>query len=126
VERDVDKARAWQQRAARAYAARQTPRRLPQRSARMQAAYAGPDGRRALVARLLADNPVCQLRVTCQGAPAVDVDEIVSRARGGSILDPANCQTACRACHDWKHANPVEAERLGLSRHSWDRPTVLE
>jgi 5-methylcytosine-specific restriction endonuclease McrA len=72
--------------------------------------------RRALVAALLAERPVCELRwdAGCTGR-AVDVDERLSRAQGGSILDPANCQTTCRHCHTRKHAEPAEAVRRGLT-----------
>lgn len=59
--------------------------------------------RRRLVAQLLADFPVCQIKVRCRGARAVDVHERLKRSRGGDILDPiqAHMVTACRACHDW-------------------------
>ena len=52
------------------------------------------------------------------GAPcttrAVDIHEPLTRARGGSILDPANTVAVCRACHDWIHTHPESATRLGL------------
>lgn len=94
--------------------------RLKPRSAKTADTYAREGGRRDLVAALLKAYPRCQIRVTCSGAPATDVDEIKARSAGGSILDPANCQTACRDCHSWKHANPLEAHRLGFTRWSWE------
>lgn len=49
-----------------------------------------------------------------------DWDEILSRARGGSIVDPANCRAVCRWCHDQLTTNPAEAERRGLTLHAWE------
>jgi len=55
--------------------------------------------------------------VACWHPPGepLDLDEIVPRGRGGSATDPENVQVLCRAHHDWKHAHPEEAERLGLT-----------
>jgi hypothetical protein len=61
-------------------------------------------------------NPVC---VRC-GARADDAHEILSRARGGSITDPANVVPLCRADHDWVTNNPRAAHAEGLSKHSWE------
>lgn len=47
---------------------------------------------------------------------ADDVHEIVSRARGGSITDPANLLPLCRTHHRWVTEHPIEAEKLGLSK----------
>lgn len=72
--------------------------------------------RRKLVAALLTENPWCQIRWDdgCEQR-AVEVDERLSRAAGGSILDPANCQVTCRHCHQRKHANPAEAVARGFT-----------
>ena len=51
----------------------------------------------------------------CHGA-AVELHEPLTRARGGSILDPANTIAICRSCHDWIHVNPAAATDLGLLR----------
>lgn len=72
--------------------------------------------RAPLVARLLADNPLCQ---RCHAALAVDVHEIKSRARGGSITDLANLALLCRTCHDWVGTHPAQAEAEGWSQPSW-------
>lgn len=74
-----------------------------------------------LVRDLLTRYPLCWAVIegVCTGY-AVDVHEIVTRARGGSITDPANCRTVCRACHDWITDHPTEAAALGLVRWSWD------
>ena len=94
---------------------------LKPRSAARERAYAGPDGRRALVARMLAAHPVCQVQVCCSGARAVDVHERLKRSRGGNILDPvqAHMVTTCRACHDWTEREPREAGRRRLLLPSW-------
>lgn len=77
--------------------------------------------RRVLVADLLAERPWCEIRWDdrCDGR-SVDVDEILSRGRGGDYCDPDNCQTACRPCHEAKHKYSNEAVRRGVSRNSWD------
>lgn len=74
--------------------------------------------RRPLVARLLADQPTCQ---RCLTRPATDVHEIVSRARGGSILDVENLACLCRTCHDYITTHPAQAAEEGWSRGSWEQ-----
>lgn len=56
----------------------------------------------------------CVMRVygCCTGP--LDVDEIVSRARGGSYLDVSNCQTLCRRHHELKHNRVHHASVIGL------------
>lgn len=49
---------------------------------------------------------------------ADDVHEPVTRARGGSITDPANLVAVCRWCHGWLHDHPAEAAELGLLKPS--------
>lgn len=77
--------------------------------------------RRVLVAELLEQRPWCEIRWDdrCQQR-SVDVDEILSRGRGGDYCDPANCQTTCRPCHAAKHKHSVEAVQRKVSRNSWD------
>ena len=53
----------------------------------------------------------------CHGL-AVELHEPLTRARGGSILDPANTVAICRSCHDWIHVNPASATEIGLLRPS--------
>ena len=53
-------------------------------------------------------------QVKCWGP--LDVDEIKPKGIGGDWLDPDNCQVLCRAHHDWKHQNILEAKELGLFR----------
>jgi len=53
--------------------------------------------------------------------PADDVHEPLTRARGGSIVDPENMRPLCRAHHHWVTVSePQAAYDLGLLRHSWD------
>lgn len=96
---------------------------LKPRSAARERAYAAPDGRRTLVARLLRERPVCEVQALCRGARAVDVHERLKRSRGGSILDPvqAHMVTACRTCHDWTEREPAAATRARMLLPSWHR-----
>lgn len=48
----------------------------------------------------------------CEGP--LEVDELVSRGRGGSWLDDANCQTLCRRHHRFKHERVHWASVLGM------------
>lgn len=68
--------------------------------------------RRDFVARILLERPVCE-RPGCTNR-SYDVHERISRARGGSILDPSNVLAICRPCHSWVHDHPAEATELGL------------
>lgn len=54
------------------------------------------------------------LCVMC-GRPARDLDEKLSRARGGSPTDRANIQPLCAICHHLKTVNPAWAEAEGWS-----------
>jgi hypothetical protein len=56
----------------------------------------------------------------CDGL-ATDAHEILSRARGGSITDPANIVPLGRKCHDYVTAHPVDAAMAGLSRSAGPR-----
>ena len=47
-------------------------------------------------------DPICQVRVKCQGAGASEVSHFVPVSSGGSPFDPDNLQSTCRACHSWK------------------------
>jgi len=49
---------------------------------------------------------------------AVDIHEPLTRARGGSIVDPENSVSLCRICHDWIHNNPKAATELGLLKRA--------
>lgn len=86
---------------------------LRPRSAKQEALYVE---RRPLVAALLAERPSCEIAHDGCTGRATDVHELLSRARGGSILDEANCVTACRRCHDHVTQNPAWAEANGWAR----------
>jgi len=75
--------------------------------------------RRKLVAELLAERPKCQ---RCERARSTQVHELRSRARGGSILDEANCVALCGDCHEWVTEHPAQAALEGWLLHSWETP----
>jgi len=72
--------------------------------------------RRAIVATLFEAAPYCA-RCGCSGP--LDAHELLSRARGGSITDPANIRLLDRACHRWVTEHPAEAavEGWALSQY---------
>ena len=82
--------------------------------------------RRAMIAGLTGgERPLCAvwtaLRPEWCARWADDAHEPLSRARLGSITDPANVVFVCRACHDLVTFRPESeigwAFRLGLVRH---------
>jgi hypothetical protein len=76
--------------------------------------------RAALVASELALRPRCEV---CGIKPSGTLHEKLTRARGGSILDPENTVAVCvgpGSCHDRIHDNPAWATEMGLLRHSWE------
>ena len=75
--------------------------------------------RRAVVAAMADDGYVACVRC---GAPADDPHELLSRARGGSITDPANIVPLCRADHRWVTEHPREAAAEGLAVSAFGRP----
>jgi 5-methylcytosine-specific restriction endonuclease McrA len=46
-------------------------------------------------------DPICQIRVKCQGAAASEVSYVTPVSGGGSPYDPDNLRSACRACQQW-------------------------
>ena len=78
--------------------------------------------RRAMVKRLYPERPPCG-RPGCPRL-ADDLHEPLSRARGGSIVDPGNQVPLCRECHDEVTFTPESelgwAYAAGLLVHSWD------
>ncbi len=112
--------------------------RIRQRSKKMEALYRK---RRPFVAKFLTERPWCQRcsvrrdykvdnpdgttsfiteypyqefapsRVIRQ--PSTEVHEVVSRARGGDILDPDNCRALCHECHIWITTHPAQATEEG-------------
>ena len=62
-----------------------------------------------LVKRMLEECPSCQ---RC-GYRGQVVHEKLTRARGGSITDEANCVVLCNDCHQWVHGHPAQAAMEG-------------
>lgn len=61
----------------------------------------------------------CEARIDgCTFMPT-DVHEILTRARGGSIIDPENCLALCRPCHQFITENPMFAEMNGFVVSQW-------
>lgn len=73
--------------------------------------------RRAMVTRLYPERPRCACGC---GRLADDLHEILSRARGGSICDPANCVPLARYCHDKATSEDPRFYAAGLVVHSWE------
>jgi hypothetical protein len=106
----------------------QRRRYMAQRSDKMRRVYDGGgelgEGRRALVVRLLEERPWCEVcqslkasenpdAIVCRSA---DIHEILTRARGGSILDESNLLAVCRAHHMRIHRSPTWAAERGFLR----------
>lgn len=88
---------------------------MRRRSAKRQQLY--DTERIPLVKRLLEEHPICQ---RCHRQRAVDVHEIKTRARGGSITDPSNLVCLCRPCHDLITRDPKTAHEHGWVKNSWE------
>lgn len=97
---------------------------LAHRSDKTEALYRE---RRPLVEKLLQWVPVCEV---CDMERSTDVHEVLTRARGGSILDLSNLKILGPSCHRRAHEDTERdengqtfAERHNLLAHSWDEPT---
>lgn len=73
--------------------------------------------RRQIALATFGRNPKCAVPECTEAA--VDVHEPLTRARGGSIVDPANMVPLCRAHHDAVQLGPDWAYDDGLMKHSW-------
>jgi hypothetical protein len=91
--------------------------------------------RRPLVARLLEERQACEACLVFAAhdgkamyvrGRSVDVHEVQSRGRGGSILDERNLMTVCRPCHTRITGHPLEASLLGLLLPSWATDDMFE
>lgn len=60
----------------------------------------------------------------CHGR--VDGHEILKRTRAGStdenLLDMGGIRLLCSFHNGWCEDHPIEANKLGLADHAWDRP----
>lgn len=74
--------------------------------------------KRTEVLRTLYGTPCAARLDVCTGR-AEQGHEVLSRARGGSIVDPANIIGVCQACHRHITEHPLEATERGLLRHGW-------
>lgn len=92
--------------------------------------------RRLIVARLLTERPLCEAcpifatydgKKTFKCHESIDVHEIVSRGRGGSILDENNLITVCRfPCHSRITGDSKTAEFLGLAMPGWTTSEMVQ
>lgn len=92
--------------------------------------------RRAMVAVMFPERPLCVVYILFQENPDVipaevigrcgrwadDVHEPLTRARGGGIADPENAVAPCRPCHNALGLEPAWGYALGLLVHSWGAP----
>jgi len=74
--------------------------------------------RRRVVAALFEAAPWCARCGNVYPQYRLDAHELLSRARGGSITDPANIRLLCRRCHDWVTTHPTDALVEGWARPS--------
>lgn len=57
----------------------------------------------------------CEARLRGCGGGAEHVHHVLRRSQGGGN-EPENLLGVCFRCHEWIHAHPKEAARLGLLR----------
>lgn len=77
--------------------------------------------RRDFVLRILLERPRCEV-TDGHRCPrdSHHVHEKLTRARGGSIVDPTNVLAVCAQHHRQIHDNPAWATELGLLTPSWE------
>ena len=75
--------------------------------------------RAVLVKRLLDERPICEAQISGCTQLSTDCHEILTRARGGSILDEENIVCLCRSCHSFITENPAWSAEHGFMLHSW-------
>lgn len=100
-------------------------RRMPLKRVSPKRAAQRYERERTVQAVLMRDRFTCRAaqivsELECRGR--LDVHELLTRARGGSILDVDGAVSLCRAHHDYVHTHPAEALERGLLRSSWDAP----
>lgn len=79
-------------------------------------------GRRTVrEAVLYREKGLCEARIpgVCS-VQATDVHEVLTRARGGDILDEDNCLALCRVCHSYITTHPNFAASHGFTLHAWE------
>ena len=70
--------------------------------------------RRSFVKKIINDRMMCEARIQgCTYMPT-DVHEILTRGRGGSIIDEDNVLALCRNCHHFITNEPAWAKENGF------------
>lgn len=77
--------------------------------------------RKTMVDLLLGLRPFCEARLFGCQVRTEHIHEPLTRARGGSIVDPENAMALCANCHRILHDHPALACEIGLMRHSWEK-----
>jgi hypothetical protein len=75
--------------------------------------------RKRLRKRLLEERPWCEARIQGCTRIGVDLHEIKTRARGGSITDEDNILILCRHCHAFITVEPAWSQTNGFTVHAW-------
>ena len=66
--------------------------------------------------KFLEENQICQARVKCNGAEAVEVHHRAGKGTKKLWLDTENFLAICRECHQWEVTHSEEAKELGISK----------
>ena len=70
--------------------------------------------RRSFVKKILNDRMMCEARIQGRTYMPTDVHEILTRGRGGSIIDEDNVLALCRNCHHFITNEPAWAKENGF------------
>ena len=70
--------------------------------------------RRQFVSEVLKFRLMCEARIRGCTMTPTDVHEILTRGRGGSIIEPDNVLALCRSCHTWITNEPAWAKTNGF------------
>ncbi len=62
--------------------------------------------------QFLAENPVCQMKIQCEGGRATEVHH--KKGRGKYYLDVSSWLATCFYCHQWENSHRNQAVELGL------------
>lgn len=64
--------------------------------------------------QFLIDNPICQAKIKCHGAPATEVHHGAGKTEW-LLIDIQYFVAICRDCHNWELANSKAAKDAGIS-----------
>lgn len=70
--------------------------------------------------------PSCEARLEGCTHRATEVHEVLTRARGGSIIDRDNVVALCHNCHAFITTNPLWSQRNGWMLSSWCSPADID